>query len=149
MTAPRTNPTAVVATGLGHLAVLPFVAGAALVWLVDGSLRPIASQALSAYAAVVVSFIGAIHWGLAFSQQAPAARLFYWGVVPSLVACAALLLEPKVGLVVHAAMLVACYGVDRKVYVKEDVGAWLPLRLRLTICATLSCLVGAAGSRPW
>ena len=135
-----------VAVRLGYLAVVPFVCGAALTWLVDPALRPLAAQMLSAYAAVVVSFIGAIHWGLGFKQAQSASGLFVWGVVPSLVACVAVLIPPHVGLAVHAAMLVVCYLVDLRVYPRQAVGRWLPLRLRLTVAATGSCLVGVAGA---
>ena len=40
----------------------------------------------------------------------------------------------------------ACYLVDRKVYPVQGVGAWLTLRFRLSVVASLSCFVGAAGS---
>ena len=141
------SPTpAGIAPGLGYLAIVPFVAGAALVWIVDGSWHAPIAQALSAYAAVVIAFIGALHWGLAFPQPAPAPRLFVWGVIPSLVAWVAVLLPPPIGLVIHAVMLVVCYLVDRVTYPQQAVGTWLPLRLQLTIFATASCLTGAAGS---
>lgn len=131
------------AVGLGYLAVVPFVCGAALVLLVHPTMRPVAAQTLSAYAAVVVSFIGAMHWGLAFPQPKPAPSLFFWGVTPSLFMWLAVLLQPSLGLVLEAALLVACYLVDRRVYPLQGVARWLPLRLRLTIVATMACLVGA------
>lgn len=146
MTVLSPSPRTLVATRLGYLAVLPFVLGAVLVWWSQPDWRPLASQSLTVYAAVVLSFIGAIHWGLAFPQAEPATRLFVWGVVPSIVAWIAVLLQPRVGLAIHAAMLIGCYVVDRNVYRKEHVERWLPLRLRLTITATLSCLAGALGS---
>ena len=141
MTAPASRATAV---RLGVLAVVPFVAGAAAGWIADPALRPSAAAALSAYAAVVIAFIGAIHWGLGFVRERPAGRLFVWGVVPSIVAWLALLLSPRAGLAVHAAILVTCYLVDRAVYPREGVADWLPLRGALTIVATLCCLAGAA-----
>ncbi len=137
-----------VAVGLGYLAVVPFVCGAVLVLLVDRTMQPFAAQILSAYAAVVVSFIGAIHWGLAFPQPKPAPSLFFWGVIPSLFVWLAVLLLPSFGLVLEAAMLVACYLVDRRVYPQQGVARWLPLRLRLTVVATSACLVGAWAARP-
>ncbi|MEO8938384.1 MAG: DUF3429 domain-containing protein [Burkholderiaceae bacterium] len=140
------HPPSPVALGLGYLAVLPFVVGALLVWVAGAGWHATVSQALSAYAAVVISFIGAIHWGFAFPQSTPAPRLFVWGVVPSLVAWVAVLQAPRIGLLIHAAMLVTCYLVDRVAYPRQDAAAWLPLRLRLTLFATVSCLVGAAGS---
>ena len=46
---------------LGYGGLLPFVAGAGLVWLVQGEAQVYASMALSAYAAVILSFLGGIH----------------------------------------------------------------------------------------
>jgi hypothetical protein len=43
-------------------------------------------------------------------------------------------------------MLVACYLVDRRTYPLFGAAAWLTLRFRLTVVASLSCFVGAAGS---
>ena len=40
--------------------------------------------------------------------------------------------------------LLACYAVDRKTYPPAGLSRWLPLRLRLTVVATLSCVLGAA-----
>jgi hypothetical protein len=132
--------------GLGYLAVLPFVVCAALVWTGGVELRARASIALLAYAAVVVSFIGAIHWGIAFSRVAPATSLFVWGVAPAIVAWLSMLAHPGVGLVTDAVALVVCYLVDRSVYPRQGLAIWLPLRLRLTVLATLCCLAGAAAS---
>jgi len=73
------------AHGIGSEAgLIPSVAGAALVWLLQPESRPIAATALLAYAAVIVSFLGGIRWGIGFRDGMP--RLFLWGVLPSLVA---------------------------------------------------------------
>jgi hypothetical protein len=145
MTSPR--QAAPLAVFLGYLALLPFVAAAAAVWLAPAAWRPTAAQGLLVYAAVVASFIGAIHWGLAFAQTTPAQGLWLWGVLPSIVVCGAALLPPQQGLWVQAAMLLACYAVDRRVYPREQVAQWLPMRLRLTAVATLCCVVGALAPR--
>lgn len=132
---------------LGHAGLLPFVLGALLVWIgLAPDLHAFVTLALSAYAAVIVSFLGGIHWGLALRHSAPPASLLWWGVLPSLVAWLAVLMPPFAGLVVHGAMLVACYGVDRRVYPSQGVGHWLGLRFRLSAVASLSCFLGAAGT---
>ena len=136
----------VAAPRLGYLALVPFVLGAALVWGVRADAHAHVTAALSAYAAVVLAFIGAIHWGLAMRTERPAPRLLAWGVVPALVAWVAVLMPPDAGLVIHGAMLVVCYAVDRKVYPAQGVAGWLTLRFRLSAVASLSCFVGAAGS---
>jgi putative flippase GtrA len=131
---------------LGYAGLLPFFVGALLVWLVRPDVRPYVANAMSAYAAVIVSFLGAIHWGLAMRQSQPSPRLFSWGVTPALIAWIAVVMPANAGLVVHGVMLAVCYAVDRKVYPAQGVGAWLKLRFRLSALASLFCFVGAAGS---
>ena len=135
-----------VATQLGHLALLPFVVGAALAWFVRADAHPHVVAALSAYAAVVSAFLGGVHWGFGFAHATAEPRLFLWGVVPALVAWVAVLMPPHAGLVIHGLMLAACYLVDRKVYPAQGAAGWLTLRFRLSVGASLSCFIGAAGS---
>ena len=135
-----------VALRLGYAGLLPFVLGAALTWIVRPDAHPYVTQGLSAYAAVIVSFLGGIHWGFGFRAQPLDPARFAWGVVPSLVAWVAVLMPAYAGLVVHGAMLIVCYVVDRRVYPLQGAGAWLTLRFRLTAVASLSCFLGAAGS---
>jgi hypothetical protein len=84
---PQSSPTVPLALWLGYAGLIPFVAGAALAWQLPHESRPFAAVALSAYAAVIVSFLGGIHWGIGFRDGRP--WLFVWGVVPSLVAAVA------------------------------------------------------------
>jgi hypothetical protein len=46
---------------------------------------------------------------------------------------------PLLGLVI-----VVCYLVDRRTYPAAGLANWLPMRLRLTVVAALSCVLGAA-----
>lgn len=131
---------------LGYAGLLPFVLGAALVWIVHPEAHPYATLALSAYAATIVAFLGGIHWGIAFREAAPSPGLFAWGVVPQLVAWVSVVMPPSAGLVVQGAMLVACYAVDRRVYPRHGLQRWLVLRFRLSAGAALACFLGAAGT---
>ena len=131
---------------LGYAGLLPFVAGAALIWIVRADAHPYVAAALSAYAAVIVSFLGGIHWGFGMRAAAAAPSLFTWGVLASLIAWVAVVMPPYAGLVVQGLALIACYLVDRRVYPRHGAAAWLLLRFRLTAVASLSCFVGAAGS---
>jgi hypothetical protein len=142
-------PISDTARWLGYAGLVPFVLGALLLWvlvLVRAEAHTFAALALSAYAALILSFLGGIHWGLAFRQTAPAASLFVWGVVPSLVAWMAVLMPAYAGLVVHGVMLVVCYLVDRRVYPAHGIGQWLTLRFRLSAVASFSCFLGAANT---
>lgn len=140
---PGLTPTAL---RLGYAGLLPFVVGALLVWLVREEAHPYVALALSAYGAVVVSFLGGVHWGLAFRHAEPPTRLLVWGVVPATLAWLAAMMPPSAGLVILGAMLVACYAVDRRLYAEEGVAHWLMLRFRLSAVASLCCFIGAAGS---
>jgi hypothetical protein len=131
---------------LGYAGLLPFVLGAALTWIVRADAQPYVAASLSAYAAVILSFLGGIHWGLGFRAQPAAPSLFVWGVLPSLIAWIAVVMPPYAGLVVHGVALIACYAVDRRVYPRHGAAHWLLLRFRLTVVAALSCFVGAAGT---
>jgi len=131
---------------LVYAGLVPFVAGALLVWFVRPDAHPYVALALSSYAAVVVSFLGAIHWGIALREAVPPPSLFGWGVVPPLVAWLASMMPADAGLVIHGAMLCACYAVDRRVYPRHGLAGWLTLRFRLSMVAALACFLGAAGS---
>ena len=75
------------------------------------------------------------------AQPVPA---LLWGVVPSLLGWLALLLGHAPGLLLIAALLWACLAVDRVLYPRFQLQAWLPMRLRLTLVASICCLAGAA-----
>ena len=132
-------------TRLGYAGLVPFVLLTALMWLVNTELLPFVSIALGGYAAVIVSFLGGVHWGIGFMKGDAAPRFhFIWGVVPSLLAWLALMMPVYAALPLLGLVLLACYAVDSKTYPPAGLGQWLPMRLRLTVVATLSCVLGAA-----
>ena len=131
---------------LGYAGLIPFVAGALLTWLVRPDAHPYVTLALSAYAAVIVSFLGGIHWGFAMRRAEAVPALLGWGVTPSLLAWVGVVMPPYAGLVLLGAALVVCYLVDRRLYPVQGAAAWLTLRFRLSAVAALSCFIGAAGA---
>lgn len=147
MTRTTPNPPDPLAVRLGYLALLPFALGAALVWFAPTVWSVRAAAATAAYAAVVVSFIGGIYWGLAFRQADPAGALLVWGVVPSLLAAAAMMGSPAAALVALSVVLIVCYLVDRRFYPANGIEKYLPLRRHLTLGAVAGCLVAALGVR--
>lgn len=131
--------------GLGGL--LPFVGLALATWVLEGPRQAQAVFALLAYGATILSFLGAIHWGLAMRDRTdPAVALLAWGVVPSLVAWVALLWGAGGGLSLLTAGLWVCWAVDRIVYPRFGLEGWLAMRLTLTALASLSCVVALLGS---
>lgn len=150
-----TDSPGAAALRLGYAGLIPFVLGAALTWVVRPDAHPYVVDALAKYAALIVSFLGGIHWGVAMKRTAeasPAASppalsgAFVWGIVPSLLAWVAVVMPPYAGLAALGALIVLCYLVDRRRYADYGLRGWLTLRFRLTAVASLSCFLAAAGS---
>lgn len=128
---------------LGYGGLLPF-AGLALARLA-GLGDPWVAPALLAYGAVILSFVGALHWAFAMTLPALGERqrvqLFVWSTVPALVAWPALLAGPEAGALLLVAGFGAHYLQDRRLAARASLPSWyLPLRLRLSALASLSLL---------
>lgn len=147
--------TALIRT-LGHGGLIPFVGLAALLWLVAADLQAWVAIALVGYAALIVSFLGGIHWGIGWKaglyerqhQQTPRAlhaqrRHFLWGFVPPLLAWPGMLMPAFAGLAWLGFLLIISYLADRALYPRAGLQQWLTLRFRLSAIAALSCFIGA------
>lgn len=137
---PRPLPPGLAA--LGYAGLLPFVACVLAIALLEGEARAFAVRALVAYGAVILSFLGAVHWGLLLRQPDAAAQArLAIGVLPSLAGWVALLLPDRYAL----ALLVVAFG-GFWLYEHRVVGnALLPTRyldlrrhLSLAACALLT-----------
>ncbi len=145
------NDAALIRT-LGHAGLIPFVSLALLLWLLGGEVQTFVSIALAGYGALIVAFLGGIHWGIAWTaarQAGPGAahhaqrRHLLWGITPTLLAWPGLLMPPFAGLAWLGFLLVLCYLADRTLYARAGLQAWLTLRFRLSAIAALSCFIGA------
>lgn len=132
---------------LGYGGLLPFI-GLALLLPFSLEYRPLWSVALVTYGAVILSFVGALHWGFAMTVQDLSAEQrrdrFIWSVIPALVAWAATLLPVSWGCLLLIVGFVAHYWQDRQLFRVISLPVWyLPMRLRLTSVASLCLLLGA------
>lgn len=132
---------------LGYGGLLPFIF---LALLIPFSLdhRALFAMALVNYGAVILSFVGALHWGFAMTMQDLSAEQgrgrFIWSVVPALVAWIATLLPMPWGCLLLVIGLVVHLRQDRQLLRVSRLPAWyLPMRLRLTFVAS-ACLLFAA-----
>ncbi len=143
MQLPSNEPISPATRALGWSGLLPFVGGALAVAVAPPVWHDTALRALVAYGAVIVSFLGGIHWGSPTGAAHDAARL--WGVVPSLLAWPLLLLpSSRLALIGVATALALCWAVDRARFPAMGLAALLPLRTLLSSVAILSCLAAAA-----
>jgi hypothetical protein len=140
--------------GLGGLIPFAFLALVAVAGDPDHARMALLAQ--TQYAVAILSFIGALHWGVALAGHGMSASrtraALVWSVVPSLYAFFAtiapeLVAEPAVG-PAHATLLLLAIGfvgawvVDRRMYRGHPVPAWFTrLRGLLTAGATASVLL--------
>jgi len=135
---------------LGYAGVIPFIvlAYACFFNIEPGKRFGIddPAVALLGYAAVIMSFIGAVHWGVALRLEAAAqSRLLVYSVLPALVAWLWLLFPIKVALFGMAFTIVVMYFIDRFTLaglVPED---YLLMRFYLSVIVALSLVFGATG----
>ena len=129
---------------LGYAGLIPFIVFSTGTWMTL-PLMENAHAALMTYAAIILSFMGAIHWGLAMSQNSSHANLQLAGsVVPALLGWLALLIPMLYGYGLLALSFVVLYVADRLAGNQGLVPSWyLPMRVKLTTVVVL-CLAIAA-----
>lgn len=143
----RTCPVPVWPRRLGAAGALPFVGLGLLAWWVEAPWQSEVRFALMAYGAVILSFVGALHW--AFAMLAPdmadaeRKRAYAWSVIPALLGWVALLLPPSLTMVVLLLGLWSHYSQDVRLIRRIALPDWyLPLRLGLTSAASLGLIIG-------
>jgi hypothetical protein len=135
---------------LGALGAIPFVFFALAGLFVETSFLEPAHFSLATYGAIILSFLGGIHWGLAIADAdqnenngATFARLAI-SVVPSLVGWGALLLSRPIGLAILAAAFLVMLLFDLHASRKKQTPAWYPkLRRPLTVVVVASLAVAS------
>lgn len=137
------NNVSPVAQWLGLSGLIPFVALAALSFFVSSDHRGFVIMTLLAYGVTIVSFLGAIHWGLTMVENFPKKYQLVWGVVPSLLGWISLSLQTELGLLIVGAVLLLCLAIDYKIYPQYGLERWLRMRSILTFVATASCILPA------
>jgi len=135
---------------LGLAGLLPF-AGTALACLAaPENWQGFAEGALIAYGAVILSFLGAVHWGLALrappAEAAMGPARLTLGVVPALLAWVALLLPDVFALTILALGLLGTAGAEQWARSRGLVpGDYMVLRWFLSISAALCLMAPITG----
>lgn len=135
---------------LGAFGAVPFVALAIAAIALKDAARVQALFSLATYGAVILSFLGGIHWGLAVAGAGTGTSAdglrhrLVLSVIPSLVGWGALFLSPPLALGVMAVAFVVMLLVDIRATRRGEAPPWYPrLRLPLTVVVTASLALGA------
>ena len=129
---------------LGWGGVLPFVA-AAVAKLWGGPVIALYALAWgSAYAGVIITFIGAVHWGIALKHPDDKKRMihFIWSVLPALAVWPVMTLPPLVRLPFLVVGLGIVWIADMVAYKRGHMPVWyIKLRHGLTSVAISSLVI--------
>lgn len=130
----ETTPT--MASWLGWGGVLPFLACGIAAQSNHADLVLYGLVGGTSYAAVILTFLGAVHWGLAMTDDRPQGW-FIWSITPSLLAWASLLIfDVDLRLFALIPLFGLAWGVDSIAARRLLVPAWyMRLRTRLTLGA--------------
>ena len=141
------NKAIMIARLLGFGGLLPFVILAAATMMELHTPFAPAHALLIGYGAVILSFVGALHWGAQLSAHKVSAHKlsagrFIWSVVPALIGWVALMLPAKLGALCLIGGLVMCWGYDMRLIRKKEWPSFMgALRTILTAIACLSLSV--------
>lgn len=136
---------------LGAGGLIPFIVLAGSLWVAPEPYRPMLADWLRSYAAVILSFVGAVHWGFAMLHPKVGDNerdtVMAWSVVPALVGWVGMIVPLRHGLVFIAAMFVIQLSMDRAFARRFALPPWyLSLRNGLTavvvVCIGITALHG-------
>ena len=135
---------------LGFAGALPFIAGAAGVWVLETPWDWVVLNAQVYYGCVILSFLGAVHWGRALGGGKEGGmegealwRPLAWSVTPCLLAWVAAFAKPDLALVILIGGLVAAFMVDRSATALGWFPAWYGV-LRKVLSAIAVASLGAS-----
>ena len=133
----------------GFLGLLPFVFALGLVTLGESQgTRSLGLQLATAWGAVILTFIAAVHWGLALAGRLPwSLKTLVGSTLPSVIGAVAVLAGGEKGM----ASLIAGFGLfwlfEHRAYGDTLPADYLDLRRVLTLCVcTLLVLTAFAAS---
>ena len=130
---------------LGYGGLIPFI-GLALINKLNIIPTDLAQSGLLYYAAIILSFVAALHWAFAMLLQSLTDRQrnirYLWSVIPPLLVWFSILLDPTSFAFILIAGFLANLWQDillNKLVANEIPGWYLPLRIKLTLVA-VACI---------
>ncbi len=132
---------------LGYAGALPFLAGALASLPVTEALRPLGLQLLLGYGAIILSFMGGVHWGVAMMRNDTAPGPLTRSVAPSLIALPAPLIGGVTGLFILVAGFAGLLVYDEQEARAGRLPDWYPLLRRPLTAIVIACLALGAAAR--
>ena len=141
-----TIPTPALVWGWGG--VIPFASICLILGFAEPSLAAFSQKVLVPYGAIILTFMGGVHWGLQMVREAPENLLYTTGIGPSMFAVLAILLPVQPALIILSVGFVGLLLFDLWLMREGRVPRWYGrLRIQLT-SAVLICLTIAGVMMP-
>ena len=127
----------------GWAGVIPFAVLASVPLFASSDVLTSARGLVVPYGAIILTFMGGVHWGLALCRSNIGTWPFTIGVLPSLVAVLALVLPYQIAVLALGTGFTALLVVDFLIVARGYLPGWYGrLRFQLTL-AVLVCLAAA------
>jgi len=124
----------------GYSGLLPFILMLIGYYYATGNIKIFFLNAFLAYSAVILSFIGAVHWGVVLKEDAfnNATRSLLLAMMPSLIGWVALLCPPLIALIIFAIIFPCFFVYEWLNNLNILLPRWyLKLRVQLTLFVTI------------
>ena len=130
------------AKSLGYAGLIPFIIFSIGSWFQLPMISD-STYILTAYAAIILSFMGAIHWGIAMSSSEDQnGKYFIASVIPGLSAWLALLMPQRYAIILLMVGFIALIIYDWSVEKPQRLPGWyIPMRNRLTLVVMMCLMV--------
>ncbi len=125
----------------GWAGVIPFVALTAAIILASLSWKLIATTILVPYGAIILTFMGGVHWGVVMNRSQTGALLYSSGIMPSLFAVGSILVPSLFAIPLLIAGFIVLLIYDLWLVRTAILPKWYgQLRIQLT-AAVVACLL--------
>jgi hypothetical protein len=130
---------------LGYAGGIPFIAGGIGIWLFPAPYLSIMANILILYGAVILTFLGAVYWGIGVVNGGPD-WLFFYAIAPALLAWGGLALPITISYPIITLGLIIAAGIDG-IAMKAGIIQldYFAFRRNLTILAVVSLIIAWIG----
>ena len=129
---------------LGIFGLAPFAASTVGIVYFPSSLDQLL-YVQSIYGCSILSFLGAVHWGIAMADPTSRSKRYLISILPSLLGFSSCLIpHAPVSLIIQGIGFLGLYGYERKLYASQKIPQWyFRLRFGLTagVIASLTCTI--------
>ena len=137
------NDTKVTVYYLSYGGLLPFIASVIGFYVLDETYRTFSMLAFITYAAVIIGFVGAVHWGFLLKEEFINRNLFLGiSVLPGLIGWAALLTTHQYALIIFVVSYPLLFVYEKLTKLNDILPDWyMKMRLKLTMTVTILVLI--------